>query len=429
IVPVIGGVCLLALGIGTTMPTQIIVGQVYSPSQKTNYLGLFDTNRNLPIYLNYPVDASHQFMIPTPSPNGRRFIILSGTFDSPDTYISVWDIFMGRVFHLDNIVPNCNSMSGEWLENDQLILFFCWGDRRDGRTDGMYILNFDTGELDVFDEQYYPISQNHFSPDLQNVAINIRSTTGTNTINITHLRDNTKHAITPDNRFQQFIAWENEGESVLAYGIDSIQRYSFATQTWDVLLDNLPISQPLPNLSPNKDWLIIFSGIAQPRPYLFNIKTLDLIPFEDDFSEVSWSPNSQWMVIQIDTMTDTNYPLQSYYLFDLDTREAILLSENVTSYLVWSEDNSQVFYTVYQPENDTTALVMSSWNSDTSAFDSTTIATGYQIGSVALSPDEDSLAFVLYDGVTTTLHYYTENRTIRQISHARDTVGRIYFIR
>ncbi|MDX2074929.1 MAG: hypothetical protein SFZ02_00740 [bacterium] len=376
----IGMMCAGAVALGTFYPTQLILAQTYSITRATSGITLLDVNRNLPINYSFPSEYRGQF---TPSADGHRVIISAGTIQQQ---YAVWDIFTGRIIYLTDIFPNCLVVNPTWLRDSRHIIFSCQTNIQGGMMGGLNVLDFETGDMNLFYSQSQYVTDNQWSPNLNYVGIDVN-----NTVRIMGLDGTSEQIITPPNKWQRFIGWEKNAESVLVYGLKSIERYTFATDSWEVLLADFQITQQ-PVLSPDGTWVAIISGLRTPRPYVFNLLTSELIALsssEFDISDVDllqWSPDSQWLVIR-SAQIDGNI----HYLAKPDASDIRLISENIEAPPVWSPDGRKMSYEIY-------AVRGNNYFSDVMVWDmlSPPQAIMRDTHSPLWSPDGNSLAFIFY---------------------------------
>nr|MCU0481030.1 hypothetical protein [Anaerolineae bacterium] len=254
----LGIICFVGVSIGASIPTTRIIAQVYSYEQDNQHMAIIDVNRNLPTYISFPIQSSGNISL---SNNGQRLILPTSALNQAT--FSVWDIMMGRVVHLPEDYVNCSATAWRWLADNRHVLFQCRDNPQDGTIGGMYTLDFETGLVYLLYNQPTVILDAQWSVDVRRVG----------------------------------------GESVLLRGVNTIERYTFATDELTVLLDDFETSI-LPVLSPNGEWLALVNNDRRPRAYGLNLNTGELHLLETNDVKINntawtgWSPDSQWVMIR-----------------------------------------------------------------------------------------------------------------------------------
>jgi Tol biopolymer transport system component len=408
----IGIVCVVAVAIGALLPTKLILAEVYFYSQQIEKLMLIDINRKLPVYYPLPTEYRSPF---NPSPDGRRVIVFFGTAQQQ---IMVWDIFTGRRVSLSDIRPNCLAVSATWLRDSRHLTFSCQTNIQGGMMGGIHLLDFETGAVNLFYSQSQLLHDSQWSPDLTRIGINVNDT-----VRVVSADGTQELFLTPPNVWQRFLGWSADAESVLVYGQNTIQRYTFATDTWEMLVSDMTITYR-PALSPDGRWVAFVSGLRNGRAYAFNLHTLELIPLTSPEIDivgvdiVAWSPDSQWLVVRV--LDGSRSP---QYLAKPDTSEIRLIGNDITDLPIWSPDATRMMYRVAEWDGKEFHTYIVIWDMPS---DAQTVIPITQLPQ--WSPDGDRVAFVQYDNGDQAL-YVAENGTIHRLTGADLYVSRIIFVR
>jgi hypothetical protein len=288
--------CVVALSIGAQYPTQMIVACTY-PTQRfydSHAITVFDMNRNLPIHILAPdkfnYDGGEPFI--RFSPNGRRGIVSYGFQNSimgAMIILIAWDIFSGETAYIQN--SDCMTMNlPEWTADNRQVFFTCF---TGGEFSNGQFFDFDTRQLTSV-----PIMNGFPSPDGRYFVNQSNSE-----LIVLDTHEVKEYAINPPNVWGRFIAWETDSESLLFRGIDSIQRYTLATQSTEILVEDVSIFQDMMLLSPDGQWLGMVTGLRQPLVQALHLPTATLydVSVVDDKTIladwINWSPDSQWLFI------------------------------------------------------------------------------------------------------------------------------------
>lgn len=336
----IGVVCLLALFTGAQYPTQMIVASTY-PTQhfyNAHDITIFDMNRNLPLHILAPdkfnYDGGDPFI--QLSPNGRRAIVSYGFQNSimgTTMNLITWDIFSGETAYV--VSPDCMTMTQpQWTADNRQVLFACFtgGQFSNGQT-----FDFDTRQLTTV-----PIMNGYPSLDGRYLL----NQTYSMTLLDTH--EAKEYTITPLNVWAQFIAWEPDSESLLFRGIDTIQRYTLATESVEILLEDVSVYQDMMLLSPDGQWLGMVTGLSKPRAQILHLPTSTLydVSVVDEKTIladwINWSPDSQWLFVGGYDETNT-----LYYVTKPDASMMQILIENPAQ---GQTNSSLVYLTLPQPQ-------------------------------------------------------------------------------
>jgi len=413
----LGAMCLSAIVIGASNPTTRIVAQIYSYEQDSQQIILLDINRNLPIQLPFPVDFSGNMSI---SANGQRIILPVGALNQ--AAFSVWEIMTGRVVDLPQEYINCSASGWRWLADNRHVLFQCRSNPLDGTIGGMYTLDFETGLVYTLYNKPSLILANQWSPNFDRVGINNEGS-----VHIIGVHGENFMTITPQGRRFTFVAWLHDGDSVFLSGINTIERYDFATEELTVILDDFETSIT-PVLSPNAEWLALVTDERRPRAYALHLATGELYLLEttdtkiNNVTWVGWSPDSQWVMLSTSIESREG---NIYYLARPDAAIVMELARNVESIPVWSPDGTQVSYSVYDEMGNTYYSELMLW--DITSFLPPEVISPYS-QSPQWSPDGSGMVFIHYPQPQQ-LRYRTQNGDIRTLTNLRDSVVGFSFLR
>ncbi len=410
----IGILCAVAVAVGALLPTQLILAQVHVHSQQSDKLMLMDINRKLPVYYDLPAEYRAPF---NPSLDGRRVIIVYGTGQQQ---AMVWDIFTGRRVYLSDTRPNCLVVGATWLRDSRHLIFSCQTNIQGGMMGGINLLDFETGAVNLFYSQSQVVLDSQWSPDLTRIGIDVNDR-----VRVVSADGTQELFLTPPNVWQRFLAWSADAESVLVYGLNTIQRYTFATDTWETLLVGFNITQR-PILSPDGRWIAIIAGLRNARAYAFNLLTLELIPLTSPEIDIvgvdllTWSPDSQWLMIR---MLDGR--LNPQYIAKPNASDIRLIANNisVSDLPQWSPNATRMMYRITEWDGKDFQVYLVVWDIPS---DAQTIIPLTQLPQ--WSPDGDRVAFVQYDNGDQTL-YLADNGTIHRLTGADLYVSRFIFTR
>jgi Tol biopolymer transport system component len=413
----LGIICFVGVSIGASIPTTRIIAQVYSYEQDNQHMAIIDVNRNLPTYISFPIQSSGNISL---SNNGQRLILPTSALNQAT--FSVWDIMMGRVVHLPEDYVNCSATAWRWLADNRHVLFQCRDNPQDGTIGGMYTLDFETGLVYLLYNQPTVILDAQWSVDVRRVGINDEGR-----IHIIGVQGDDFRTITPQGRRFTFIAWENGGESVLLRGVNTIERYTFATDELTVLLDDFETSI-LPVLSPNGEWLALVNNDRRPRAYGLNLNTGELHLLETNDVKINntawtgWSPDSQWVMIRT---TRESIEGNMYYLARPDASAVLQLAQNIESTPVWSNDGAQISYSIYREMGNTYYAELLVW--DLTSFLPAQVVMEYAQSPV-WSPDGEGIAFIHYPQPQQ-LGYLQKNGQTRFLTDDTESVVGFAFVK
>jgi len=407
--------CFVAIVIGKLIPTQLITLKF----TQADYITLFDMNRRVHIPIQLPVSQAGLILL---SGDGHR-VIMEKVINAEATF-SVWDIFTGRIVHLVDTFPNCNVIGEHWVRGSRYITFSCRTNIQGGLMGGIYVLDFETGEIHLFYSQTQFVDDKNWSPDMRRVALDVQ-----NSVRIVDITGENEQRISPLD-YRRFIAWEGDGESVLMMSLNSIERYVFATNSREVLIEDMTISQT-PELSPNGEWLAF---VSESSAYTFNLKTSELVlltPFEDkpvSATEMSWSSDSRWVTFGVLAIPATITPDIAYYVSPPTHSELIMLVDGAYANPQWSADSQQVAYTI---KNDTTNLVylgIATWDDSIAQFRQTIITSGKMLHNIRWLPDEGGWGFIL-NYPFGQFNFYSSHKQVYAIVHNIQAVSAFEFVR
>ena len=285
---------------------------------------------------------------------------------------------------------------------------------------GINLLDFETGAVNLFYSQSQVVLDSQWSPDLTRIGIDVNDR-----VRVVSADGTQELFLTPPNVWQRFLAWSADAESVLVYGLNTIQRYTFATDTWETLLVGFNITQR-PILSPDGRWIAIIAGLRNARAYAFNLLTLELIPLTSPEIDIvgvdllTWSPDSQWLMIR---MLDGR--LNPQYIAKPNASDIRLIANNisVSDLPQWSPNATRMMYRITEWDGKDFQVYLVVWDIPS---DAQTIIPLTQLPQ--WSPDGDRVAFVQYDNGDQTL-YLADNGTIHRLTGADLYVSRFIFTR
>lgn len=413
----LGMICFGALAIGVSNPTTRIIAQIYSYEKDSQHTAIIDVNRNLPIRISFPIESNGNISL---SNNGQRIILPTNALNQAT--FSVWDVVTGHVVNLPQDYVNCSATAWRWLADNQHVLFQCRNNPLDGTIGGMYTLDFETGLVYLLYNQPTVIGEAQWSPDVTRVGINDEGR-----VHIVGMKGDNFMTITPQGRRFTFIAWENEGESVLLRGVNTIERYTFATGELTVMLDDFETSIT-PVLSPDGDWLALVNNDRRPRAYGLNLNTGESYRLETEDVKINnavwvgWSPDSQWVMIRT---TLESLEGNVYYLARPDASVVLQLARNIESIPVWSTDGARIGYSIYDEMGNTYYAELVVW--DLSSFLPAQVVMEYAQSPV-WSPDDDGLAFIHYPQPQQ-LGYMQKNGEIRFLTDDTESVVGFAFVK
>ncbi|MDX2074928.1 MAG: hypothetical protein SFZ02_00735 [bacterium] len=417
-----GILCVLVVGIGNILPTTMIVAETRLPEVDT-YLVLFDVHRNLSIYFSLPVQNAGEII---PSPNKRRFITITYDIDEIRSFVA-WDIFTGYMIYLEDIFSECNIIAPNWSPDNRYITFSCESEQQGIFMEKVYMLDFETSELSLLSssEGLY-IAYARWSPDLRHIILE----TSNNKLTIVKIDSLEEQIITPNDEKQNFLSWIDNGASILIYDSKAIKKYTFATNSWSVLLDDFSF-QKSPVLSPNGEWIAIISNWSA---YIFHIPTYELVMLSSLEYEINlvedifWSPDNQWLLIRCDGDYSPNSNI--YYLVKLDTSVVTVLGEYIQLFptwvfdiQLWSSNSEWISYNIYSANK----RYIVKQNELTGLYEPYHIING-DIQQAEWSPNNDGLAFI-YQGAIRQLAYWTPSNEIRLLNHPTETVIKFGFVK
>ena len=417
IVPM-GLFCFIALAIGTANPTQRVFAITYLPTQNISRVTIFDMNRNLPIHIptSY-VHISTQGDTPaiSLSPDGQLVLLVYGlmnpNLDAPRSAF-IWDIVSGDVAQ----IPPCDMFFPTWLINSRRVTYTCFG----GLTQGTYFFDFDTRQAIVTPL----IMTNMLSPDGQYVVITDRGG-----IQVANLDRSYEQAVTPPNMWATFIGWESDSQSFLIQGVKNIQRYTLATNTLEVLAEDLNISTYQPMIiSPDNQWLSLSLGLSNPKPHILHLPTSTLYDFTilgDDviqLESLTWSPNSEWLII-----IGYSRGERVYYLTRPDKSEFVLLHRTNMQFnqriAMWSSDSQWITF----GEDATGHLHIWRWDEAQGQFTQFKVIEQLVLAEQWLTPDK--LGFIMAQDTTSYLAYLDMvTGEIHRISYPPNLVLEYHFL-
>lgn len=254
--------CAGALAFGASSPTYIIVAQTYSVTQDRQRLALIDSQRNLPIRLDFPVPITSPISFST---DGRRAILPTGALNQAT--FSVWEMATGHVVHLPQAYAECAAFSWLWLADNRHVEFFCRNNTRDTTIGGYYTFDSDSGAVyKIYSNPTTPIYK-HWSADAQQVVI-----ADDGRLHIVGVHGDNLQTISPRGRRFSSASWFPDGQTLLATGLSSIERYTLATQTWEVVLSDFQTLAP-PEISPDGVWAVMIADDRFKRAYSLHIET------------------------------------------------------------------------------------------------------------------------------------------------------------
>lgn len=333
---VIVTMCIMFLSIGKSNPTQFMISTSYLLTSETHLVTVFDMYRHLSVMIFVPDEQAHKVVL---SPNGRYAIVAYGTVATDSITVLLWDIFSGELIQSD--IPNCDLLRGypEWLPDSRFIVFNCMGDIRPT----FYFFELETRQLTLA-----PILAGIPSPDSTYMAIKEDTQ-----LVITDMDGQNRRVIAPIQKSTGYsITWGDESDFILIHGANQLKRYTFATDSLDVLLEStIYIGSSL--LSPDSQWLVFNEG-ADSNTYTLHLPTMTQynVSFPDKDGKLYsasmlgmfWSPDSQWLVMNTYRLQDKELlPVQ--YIAKQDGSVIYSLNEG-TAFSgatpippIWSSDN------------------------------------------------------------------------------------------
>lgn len=417
IVPM-GLFCFIALAIGTTNPTQRVFAITYSPTQNISRVTIFDMNRNLPIhiptsYVQLPEQGDSPAI--SLSPDGQLVLLVYGVMspniDAPREAF-IWDIGSGDVAQ----IPYCDMFFSTWLPDSRRVTYTCFG----GLTQGTYFFDFETRQTTIT-----PLMMtNMLSPDGQYIVV--ADNTG---ISLSNLDRSYEQAVTPPNVWANFIGWQSDSQSFLLQGVKNIQRYTLATNTLEILAEDLNISTYQPMIiSPDNQWLSLSLGLSNPKPHILHLPTSTLYDFTilgDDviqLESLAWSPNSEWLI-----MIGYSRGERVYYLTRPDKSEFVLLHRTNMQFnqrlAMWSSDSQWITFS----EDSTNYLHIWRWDEEQGQFTVFKVIEQLIFAEKWLSPDK--LGFIVAQDSMNSYLAYLDMVTgeIHRISYPPNLVLEYHF--
>jgi hypothetical protein len=409
-----GILCVVVISFGTMYVSPILIADITTSNSSNSYLKVIDFNHRLSIHIDFPIIFARQYSSPTfnASPNGHRFILTKE--DSSLTQFVVWDIFTGHMIDLSEKMPDCSVLRPRWLSNSREITFSCYNTQNSIYES--YKLDFETGKIDILLVPAYSFRDINFSPNSQYVAFDI-----SNSISIINLENKKEQVITPIGKWHRFIAWSNDNQSIFAHNLHSIERYNLVTDSWDMVMNNIEISEN-PILSPDGKWILLISGFHSRDVYALNLESLEsysLLSVEDQHIEnARWAGNSEWVIIHARSS-------EAFYIYRVRPDSSELESFSTSQRSVWSSDANWVGFITANNNSNLSYSELTLWN--LASHNSLIFTIPFYINPVWLF-DDGGLVFIHY-AENSRLGYVTKTGDIYFLTGESENVRKFLFVK
>jgi len=298
IAPVIGGICLIAVWIGTHIPTTRVVAYLYHLEQNKHTFGISDIQRRVTVYAPVPFQSEWDVFF---SPNGTRALMTLDFYNQIEFYMLDLTTYALTRFPLGYNTCSPPRETIRWSPDSRHVSFHCRPNTVDARVNGLHLWDTDSNTIQrLHNPSNFQVMPYAWSPTGDYISL-----IDNNTLFLVSIPSGRSQAIPTTSSNYLLMNWSPNGEKLAIGKADKLLVYDVASQ--NITPAPIPSFASEVYWSPDSQWLAL---ILQDSGF-YMVKTWDIIndmrydigtnrhPM-NSVVDLRWSDDSLWLVAQED---------------------------------------------------------------------------------------------------------------------------------